>query len=493
MGESMALPIVKGSVFSNRRCDTYVQSEKPFKVSGVFSSHMVLQRDKPIAIFGFSSKAGAVIRGEFDGEEAITTVNSENEWKLCFGQRTFCREPLCMRISDEDGNSEVFEDILIGDVWLIGGQSNAEHHLESCVHLHPGLEFHEDDNFRLFAQTRKFAFEHKELLEIPQRDIINTSWKWKRPDEAASLEFSAMGWFFARQLIGEVGIPQGLIMCCAGGACLRELIPEELAHAMGYFAGANVPVAGYYNTLIHPLLGLNFKGQLFFQGESEGCWRNTAEAYAKDLALAIYDERMRFGFQFPFYNVQLSDYPREGREFFKYADIVRVEQYKAVQQIGNSTLTVDMDIGSHEDTPDWAHSPYKKELGKRLADIVLAREYGIGEETGVSSPVPVKAILTDGGKSVTVRFINTNGTLKTAQEESRIFGFSFGCGDKRIPAEAEIVSGCEVTVKVPDGADICDIGYAFSVTVNENAANLRGGNSLPVPAFCISVDNGSGE
>lgn len=487
--ESMALPSITGKEVIKAVVNGFETDCGPdFKVSGIFSSHMVLQRDRPIHIFGFSNRPGTVVTGEFGGERATAAVGEDRKWTLTFKPRPYSRIPASVRISDGAGRIVVFEDVLIGDVWLIGGQSNAEHHLESCVPVTPGLTFDENDSFRLFAQSRRYVFDHSETINAPQRDIANPEWQWKRPGEAASLEFSAMGWFFAKELIKNVFVPQGLIMCGAGGACLRELIPEELARAIGYTSGANVPLAGYYNSLIHPLIGIGFKGQLFFQGESEGCVRSTAETYARDLALAVYDERLRFGFNFPFYNVQLSDYPRDGIGFFPYTDIVRVEQFKALSRIPNSALTVDMDLGSHEDTPDWAHSPYKAELGRRLAALVLAREYGIGAEAEASSPTPESARFSPDGNKVFVRFIGTNGALKTAQGTPEVRGFSFGDRDNRVPATAEIISNDEVCVTVPNCADVSVIGYAFSVTVNETAANLRGGTSLPVPAFLIPVE-----
>lgn len=489
MAESVALPSFDGNeIAKNGGSASCGYSGPDFKVSGIFSSHMVLQRDKPIRVFGFSSRPGSIVSGEFDGEIVSAFVGTDNKWRLTFSPRSVNRSPLSMKFSDDSGNSAVFDDILIGDVWLIGGQSNAELHLGPCVAANPGLTFDENDSFRLFQQTQAYPYQHKELCNAPQDDIINPDWRWKRPDEQSCLEFSAMAYFFVRELMKKIDIPQGLVMCCAGGACLREMVPEGLAHATGYLTGANVPIAGYYNTLINPLIGLNFRGQLFFQGESEGCWRSFADNYARDLALLVYDERIRFGFDFPFYNVQISNYPKDGPRFFPYTDIVRVEQFRAFDIIGNYTLTVDMDLGAHEEDPDWAHSPHKAELGRRLAALVLAREYGIGKEEEANSPMPEGAVLSDDGKSVIVKFANTNGALNTVQGNSTVRGFTFGQRDSLVPAEAEIISGSEVKVIIPEGCDYSSVGYTFFITVNKENSNLRGGTGLPVPAFLIGVN-----
>lgn len=488
MEDNVALPSKNGSISAvSPSVGTDRYSGPDFKVSGIFSSHMVLQRDKPIRVFGFSSEPGSVVTGNLDGDTVSATVDQCNKWTLFFPARPYCRRPVCLKIADDRGNTAAFEDILIGDVWIVGGQSNAEYHLGSCVFANPGLVYDENDPFRLFTQTQRYVCDHSEVFNAPQDDITNPDWQWKRPDETTSKGFSAMGWFFAKSMIKQTDVPQGLIMCCAGGAFLRELMPADLAHALGYFTGENTPVAGYYNSLIHPVIGLSFRGQLFFQGESEGCYDHFSSVYARDLALLVYDERQRFGFEFPFYNVQLSNYPKDGPSFFPYTDVVRVQQYEAAKYIRNYTLTVDMDLGSHEDTRDWAHSPYKAELGRRLAALVLAREYKIGTEEAANSPMPAEAVLTEDGKKVIVRFKNVNGGLTTAGGAKQVHGFSFGRRENRAYTSAMIISDNEVSVDVPVAADVSLIGYAFSVSLSEENADLRGGTALPVPSFLIPV------
>lgn len=467
-----------------------------FKVAGIFSSHMVLQQKKPIRVWGFSDRTGAIVTSEFMGETAQATVAEDGRWTLTFAPRPYSREPERMVIRDDavPPHETVLEDILIGDVWLIGGQSNAELNLAPCMTLTPSIEFSEEDNFRLFSQTQAYVYTHQEFCAEPQPDIINPDWCWKRPGEEAALRFSAMGYYFAREVSRQIDVPLGLIMMCAGGACLRELYPKPLAHEQGYFAGANVPEGGYYNTLIHPLEGLSFTGQLFFQGESEGGWRELADKYTFELALLVADERKRFGFDFPFYNVQLSSYRAEGEAAFRWLEIVRMQQFDALRIIPDSTLTVDMDLGAPEDYPDWAHSPRKLELGERLAALVLARQYGIGNEREVGSPMPSAAYFSADRQTVTVEFENVAAGLVVsghAPADSlgmEVAGFSFGGYDHRTPARATVTSRCAVTVEVPkDVPDISSVNYAFFSQVTPENATLRGGNNLPAPAFSMKL------
>ena len=477
-----------------------------FKVSGIFSSHMVLQREAPVKIWGFSDTPGSRVAGCFMGETVTATVGEDHTWALTFSPRPYICDPQIMVISDDREHTVTFEDILIGDVWLIGGQSNAELTMEPCMTLTPSVEFYEGDNFRLFTQTRAYVAEHAELWHTPQLDIINPDWCWKRPSEEASLAFSAMGWHFAHEVSKHTDIPLGMVMMAAGGACLRELIPAELAHGEGYFSGANVCEGGYFNTLVHPLLNLSFKAMLFFQGESEGLSRELAEKYAYDLALLVADARARFGRNFPFYNVQLSDYRDEGCQGFPYHDIVRIQQFNARTLIPDSTLTVDMDLGAPDDYPDWAHSPRKMELGERLALLALAKEYGIGRETECASPRPIIANLTADRKQIVIEFTDiADGLIVCGHNPADSYGmdvqgFSVGDYDHRTSAHAVVSSRHSVTVDIPEDvlsavesepdiakARIGSVGYAYFHRITLESADLRGGNNLPAPAFCISV------
>ncbi len=464
-----------------------------FKVAGIFSSHMVLQREKPIQIWGFSDAVGSEVCGSMGWETVKTTVGEDGRWQLTFSPRPYNREGQLMVIADDRKNTVVLEDILIGDVWLIGGQSNAELNIAPCLTLTPSLEFYEEEAIRLFAQTQAFVYQNQGYCLEPQPDIVNPDWCWKRPDEGAVRAFSAMGFYFARELSKQVDVPLGMVMMAAGGACIRELLPEAPAHEQGYNYGANVKEAGYYNTLIHPLLGLPCKGMLFFQGESEGGDRTLAEKYDYEMALLIADERARFGQEFPFYYVQLSDYRDEGTQFFPYHDIIRIKQYDALRLIPNSAMVVDMDLGAPEDYPDWAHSPRKLELGERLARVVLAREYNIGREREETSPMPVSAYVSPDKKSVTVEFENVgNGLVAWGHSpvdslDLAVEGFSVGDYDHRTPATAKITSRCAVTVAIPEGVEPTHVNYAYFLRITPENATLRGGNNLPAPAFSLKL------
>lgn len=463
-----------------------------FKVSGVFSSSMVLQRDEPILIWGFSDAPGAKVTGEFMGETVEGLVGSDNRWTLVFSAHAYEKAGQEMKISDERGNECLFTDILIGDVWFIGGQSNAELTLAPCAPFTPEIEFSENDNFRLFTQTQAYPYEHPECCEDVYPDVINPEWQWKKPDQAASMRFSAIGWYFAKEVTRHIDIPLGMIMIAAGGACIRELLPVELAHECGYFSGGLVREGGYFNSLIYPFIPLPFKAMLFFQGESEGGWRPYAERYDRELKLLVEDERARFKRNFPFYNVQLSDYGNNCYSYFPWLDIVRCKQLDAEKIIDKYTLSVDMDLGAPNDYEDWAHSPLKKPLALRLSKLALSKEYGVGQEADALSSAPVKAVRN--GNQIEITFAPENkalmirGKSPEASMNHPLPGFSVGSYDARVPAPAYITGKNKVTVKIPEGADASMVNYAYSIRVTRETANLENENHLPTPAFSVKTE-----
>lgn len=488
MSESVALPTSDRTTVNAKPADIWVCPD--FKVSGVFSSHMVLQRDREITVWGFSKNIGGKITGEFMGDVATAVVENDNKWSVKFPAKSYTRVPQIMKIYDDQGHETVFEDILIGDVWVIGGQSNAELPLAPCMCVTPDIVFNENDNFRVFMQTQNYVYTHQEYCNYPQRDIVNPDWKWKLPSESASLEFSAIGWYFAQELTKHIDIPIGMINVSAGGACIRELVPEDLAYSMGYTFGANVRESGYYNALINPFIGIQFKGMIFFQGESEGGDKTFAMRYASELSQLVANERELFGFDFPFYNMQLTEYSDPGAFHFPWHYIVRVQQFDAVNIIPDSALIVTMDYGNLEGYDD-IHSPLKKPLSDRAVWLALAREYGIGNEEEVSSPMPVKAELSADKKQINVTFKNVRDGLVVKGGNgigAPINGFCLGDYENRTSVEAIISGKNTVTVNVPEGCEFDSIGYAVQNSITGDFANLRNSIGMACPAFMVGVE-----
>ncbi|MBE6954184.1 MAG: hypothetical protein E7452_11615 [Ruminococcaceae bacterium] len=489
MSSGVALPNIGGEVASAHQNTVKQYTGPAFKLSGLFASHMVLQREKPIKIWGFSLQIGSEVTGSFMGETVKTTVGGDNRWELTFSPHLSTSTPQKMVIYDAFEHAVTLDDILIGDVWIIGGQSNAELNLVHCMPLTPDVTFDERDNFRLFYQNGWSAMMLGKEDSSRHTDIIDPNWTWNLPNEENSLSFSAVGWYFARELTKHIDVPLGLVMMAAGGVCLRELMPTELATPLGYTTGANTRIGGCFDTLVNPILPLAFKAQIFFQGESEGCWFSCANQYDTDLKAFFDDERARFGQNFPIYNVQLSEYGENCLKYFPALDIVRIKQFDALSLISDMTLTVDMDLGIVEGY-DWAHSPRKRDLAQRLAKLALAKEYGIGDLADAVSPSPICASFTEDKKEIVIEFADVGTGLTVCGQDVeagiglKVNGFSLGSYENKRDVEATIISRNKVAVAVSEDADTSHVNYCFAVNV---APELYNGNKLPCPAFSLKV------
>ncbi len=480
-----------GSEKSTDRVEAAVWECPVFAFARIFSSHMVLQRDKTIYVWGFSRAHGTTVTATLGEETLQTIVGQDGKWLFAFSARPASFEPIALTATD-GVHTLALEDILIGDVWLIGGQSNAELTLSRCMEETPDLVFSTTNGVRLFSQGSGYPKQNKALCVVPQPDIVCDAWCWKPASREASCAHSALGWYFTHELIEKTHVPQGSIMMCAGGASIFDLAPAEYAHERGVFQGGMTCEGGLFNTLIHPLIGLSFAGQLFFQGESEGCSPIRAATYDRLLTDFVADERARFGFAFPFYNIQLSSYREEGAEFFHQLHVVRMKQYDALSTIPNSTLTPDFDLGALPKYEDWAHSTLKAELGRRVAAVVLAEYYGIGDRDTAHAPMPVAATFCEDNKAYLVQFrgagtgLITYGNTIEDSIERAVVGFFTYDGETYTPATAKLVSNDTVAVDAREGAT--HVSYAFIPTVTPENANLyRGADMVPPPAFTVAI------
>lgn len=464
-------------------------------VSGAFSSNMVLQRNQPIPVWGWSA-AGETITGNFAGETVTATADETGYWKLIFPAQSANNAGQTMTITTESGQLTVFEDILIGDVYIINGQSNAElpvnrtaAHLDNAGKEAIKEQFRKDDNIRLFHQTKTGVLERTDLWNEPQSDVINESWQWAvAAENDAFWTFSALGMYFAKNVRESLSedIPIGLVLTAAGGAFLDELMPNELNQQFGYTGSHTVSVGGYYNTMIHPFVGYPIAGMLFFQGESNNY--ALADSYARDLAAYITELRSRWGMDFNFYNVQLSSYGQQQVDngFCPCLPQVRDQQYQVLNMLDNYYLTVSMDVGYAGEIDatglhDYQHPKDKKTLGERVAKQALAVYYNtmaVGEDT--FSPVPSEIQWNTDG--IIISFENAN-TLGLATGDTLV-GFQCVINEEVVDVAAEIVNGNQVKLPV-DATVVSEVRYAmFSLCYPENA-NLINGGGRPAPAFVI--------
>jgi len=457
-----------------------------FTVAEAFSDNMVLQRDEPIRVWGEGEKEGQKVIVSLGDVVVSTEVNELGNWFLSIPPQAVNCKPQQLKISNM-AETKIINDVLIGDVWVISGQSNADTIFIGNAQIRALYnDFLEDalesDNIRLLEQWRSESMVIPETMATPQKGFTNKERsKWKKADSAKAVEtFSVMGYFFAKQLSRTLknNIPIGMIMAASGGSPMSELMPMELAIAMGYTRAEkeNIPNAGMYNALMAPIQNMSIKGMIFYQGESE---QGRYKAYPYQLNWYVEELRRRFKTNFPFYFVQISSHGGDAINAWRTIAEVRYSQVEAMELIENSHMVVSMDVGWREGDCDWAHPHYKKPVGERLAKVALARDYGVGDIEYASSPIPKKAYF--GKDSVKITFDYVGNGLDILIGEA-LTGFEIKNSENEYQsAEAKIIDRNTIAIKGVENPTA--VRYAHMHLAYITAANLGNSEKLPAAAF----------
>ena len=458
-----------------------------YTVSGCFSSDMVLQRDQIIKVWGWSENPGAVIYGELMGEKRYGVVDDNGEWLIEFSPKEYTTEGQTLTIYPKNGEKTEFRDVLIGDVWFVSGQSNAEFYFETTTVILPKLkeEIDENDTIRLYREDKGDALDEKGnlILSGPQKDVINQDYTWQKTTKDTVMSFSAVGYLFAKELSKETDVPQGIIMAAAGGCQLQDLMPEEALEGFELLE-SSWQIGGLYNFLIEPFAKMAVKGMVFYQGEADiGVYK----VYADKLAAFVSAMRDRFGTDFAFYNIQLSSHAPMS-ELWPDLPGVKAAQMDAYYKIPNSYLICSMDVGWRQRSPeeDPAHPYDKLTLAKRLAQTALCQEYGSDQYdlAYVSSPIPSEVKWKS--DSVVIKFINVGDGLDS--NVSNVAGFRIhNDSGFYFVADAKITGKDTVEVTINQD-NITAVSYGYSVSALPEEASLTNSEQVPALAFMLNKD-----
>src|SRR5450432_3897129 len=170
----------------------------------VFTSNMVLQRSKPVKVWGWADK-GEKVTVQFNAQKVIAKADKDGEWMVTL-QPLQAGGPYEMKIDGK--NSIVLSNILVGDVYICSGQSNMEFQLKGANNAAKEIAASSYPNIRLFTVKKAASFAEKKDVEADA---------WAECGPATSGDFSAVAYFFARKLIKDVNIPVGLIHSSWGG------------------------------------------------------------------------------------------------------------------------------------------------------------------------------------------------------------------------------------------------------------------------------------
>ncbi|MEK7412031.1 MAG: sialate O-acetylesterase [Planctomycetota bacterium] len=455
-------------------------SDKPL-LHPLFSDEAVLQRDKPVAVWGWAAP-GATVSVALTGsglaaKPSTVKTGTDGKWKTNIGPFV-AGGPYVLAASSGSSTAEA-KDVLVGDVWLCSGQSNMEWVVKQAAN---GTEEAAKANW---PQIRHIKVPKNSTLK-PQELFVG---QWKAANPANTAAFTAVGYYMARQLHQELKIPIGLVHSSWGGTMAQEWTSLEVlttlpeftkqiaalqtpppAPAAGPAKGpVRVGVTGLYNGMIAPLIPLTFTGAIWYQGESNA---GSAMGYRTLLPAMITDWRTRFAQgDFPFLIVSLANYQDR---LDKPADApwaeLREAQAMTVKKLPACGLALAIDIGDAKNI----HPGNKQEVGRRLALNALALVYG----QKIEWSGPWYRAMTSEGSAIRLQFDHLGGGLVTS-DNAPITGFAIAGEDKQfVWAEAKI-DGETIIVSAPTVTKPVAVRYAWASNPACNLANKAGLPAVP--------------
>lgn len=424
----------------------------------IFSDHMVLQRDAPLPIWG-QGAAGEEVTVSFAEQAATTTANDEGRWSVSLDALEASSEPRQLIV--KGNNTITIEDVLVGEVWLGSGQSNMEWNLANTDDHEAEIAAANHPQLRLFLVPKVQAAE-------PALDV-DATWKVCTPEAATN--FSAVSYFFSRQLHEELGVPVGMIASSWGGSRIEPWTPTAEPQE-GY--------SGMYNAMIAPLKPFAIRGAIWYQGESNVNDEGNLTYRDKMEALIGGWRRVWNQDELPFYFVQIAPF----KDFYKPEMLPRLwhDQARALK-IPYTGMAVVTDVGNIDDI----HPRNKLDVGRRLALWALAKDYG-RDDLVYSGPL-YKSMQIEGDK-IRLSFAHVGGGL-VARDGEPLSEFQISAKDVGfVPAEATI-DGDTVVVYANQVNHPQHVRFAWHKLSNANLSNKEG-----LPAAPFTTENwqgGSGE
>ncbi|MGN0641638.1 MAG: sialate O-acetylesterase [Huintestinicola sp.] len=506
--------------------------------AAVFSSHMVIQKGKPVSVWGMDY-SGRKVTVSFCGKSVSVTAE-DNKWSAVLPPVNEYGGPYEMVITDSCGEKVVFEDVMVGEVWLAGGQSNMEFELQNCS---TGAD--ELKNISEVGKNVRFYYTKKNpyIDEFFYADERNNG--WALADSEGSRYWSAVGYYFAKKLSAELGAVVGVIGCNWGGTSAsawmsrsrlesdkdtrsyvdeyekamegktfeqyleeledyrrweREWQPkineyyslhpedgswEEAQEYAGSPSRWPEPLgpkspfraSGLYETMLKRVMPYTLAGFIYYQGESDD---HKPNIYCKLFKMMI--DEWRSGWNdntLPFICVQLPMFINKGEEDRKNWCLIREAQMKMHLTTANTGIAVALDCGEFNNI----HPVNKVPVGERLALQALFHTYGKISEDMAYGPVYKDSYPADGGMMIEFDHAADGFELRGEEKAS---GFELAGADKiYYPASAEILEGGRILLR---SENVSEPVYARFKWVNYGEVTLYGKNGIPAAPFRTSPE-----
>lgn len=499
-------------------CSTH-STQAAVRLPAVFGSHMVLQRGQAVPVWGWADP-GEEVTVTFRDQQVMTKAGTDGKWSTQLGPLSV-GEPGTFIVTGT--NTITLEDVLVGEVWVCSGQSNMGWSVQAS--LDPDLEAAATGQ----AGIRLFQVPLVTKLE-PQEDV---SAQWRHCTPETIPQFSAVAYFFGRQLYETLDVPVGIIQTAWGGTpaeawtrhdhlegnpVLQPILdtwterdqkwnPEQAQaeHAVAIekwtaaveqakAAGKQPPnrprepqdpkanshhPSGLFNTMVAPLTPFAIKGAIWYQGETNA---SRAQQYRTLMPEMIKSWRADWSQgDFPFYQVQLANYrdpqPAPGESDWAELREAQMLAGETLPHVGAVCIT---DIGAAKDI----HPRDKQNVGKRLARMALVDNYGYSQ---IVRSGPVYKSFEISADKCQVHF-QIHGKSLAAYYNEPLSGFAIAGADHQWHwAQARIIDEDSVEVTHPEVPEPVAVRYNWA---DNPQGNLY--NSIYLPAYPFRTDTWDG-
>jgi len=401
--------------------------------AALFNDHCVLQRDRSVPVWGRADPR-ATVTVSFAGQEKTAQADDRGQWRLDLDPlATSCESrELRIRATGTESEEVIFKDVLVGVVWLCGGQSNMTFKMwpQAWIQQHAGREMNGYYDLMLTEEPFVRGVLMPQCWAAEETDHAALSWFAFTPASYAEAhEFSAAAWHFAMRLHQALKIPVGVIESAWGGTCIETWIPSEGYAVSEHFrdlaqkAVRDQPTAeqqkqakktgkkpalhqqarACWNAMLAPLAPYGIEGTIWYQGCAN---RRKPQFYEEKMAALRNGWSKRFETpDMPFFLCQITPYgyEPEGAEFGDTE--IRLQQERFGRTNGDRVgCAILADIGEL----DCIHPGDKRTVGTRLAALALNRLYG-KKDLKCDAPVFKSAVLSSETKRVTLSFDNVEG------------------------------------------------------------------------------------
>ncbi|EDM28943.1 sialic acid-specific 9-O-acetylesterase [Lentisphaera araneosa HTCC2155] len=524
-----------------------LQLSAEIKLHQLFSDGAVFQRGQTVPVWGWAD-AGTTVEVSFAGQTKSVKADQSGKWMIKLDSLKASEESRKLTVKS-GAETLTVNDILVGEVWICSGQSNMDWRLTQLTkpardpfynpiseYVKKEIETANDPLLRQIEVKKEVS---------PDAELKNINGNWVPVAPANSINFTATGYFFARELRKTLNVPVGLIKCAWGGTLVEPWVPmpkyqtndelkafyaeekvaklekaskwwtPEKAKAMHQEklaewetqkaqakekgkkfnkrkprmiqdpAKSNRIPSTLYNGMIAPLVPYAVKGAIWYQGESNAGYQN--DKYQKHFSALIEGWRTAWDQdRLDFYFCQLAQFRDPVTKPIDNDGWVNViyQQFLTALAVPNTGVAVLNDIGEANDI----HPHNKVDAGKRLSLWALAKTYG--KDLAAHSGPLYKSSKIEGSK-VIIDFDSVGAGLMTGKKilldpvvevQEELKHFQIKGADNVWKwANAKIISKNQVEVSHPEVSTPVEVRYAWAA--NAKGANLYNKEGIPASVF----------